>query len=72
MFIKNSICNYIAQELLLTRSRLAFALDAWATLILIMELTIVLLIAESKCDRRYFNPLFWVYMITFHLFDQQL
>jgi hypothetical protein len=29
MFIKNSICNYNAKELLLAASRVAFALDAW-------------------------------------------
>jgi hypothetical protein len=40
MFIKNSICNYNAQELLLVASKLAFALDAWVTLIFIMELTL--------------------------------
>jgi hypothetical protein len=33
---------------LLTISRLAFTLDAWVTLILIMELTIVLLLAGKK------------------------
>jgi hypothetical protein len=48
MFIKNSICSYNAQELLLTTSRLAFALDAWVALIFIMELTIVLIIAEKE------------------------
>jgi hypothetical protein len=48
MFMKNSICNYNAQELLSNASRLAFALDAWVALILIMELTIVLLPAEKK------------------------
>jgi hypothetical protein len=46
-------------------SILVFALDAWVTLIFIMELTIVLLIAEKRKHKRYFNPLFWVYMITF-------
>jgi hypothetical protein len=37
MFIKNLICNYNAQELLLTASKLAFALNAWVALIFIME-----------------------------------
>jgi hypothetical protein len=48
MFIIFLICNYNAQELLLVASRLAFSLDAWVTLILIMELTIVLLLAEKE------------------------
>jgi hypothetical protein len=48
MFIKNSICSYNAQELLSNASRLAFALNAWVALILIMELTIVLLPAEKE------------------------
>jgi hypothetical protein len=33
---------------LLATSRLAFALDAWVALILIMELTMVLLLVEKK------------------------
>jgi hypothetical protein len=37
MFIKNSTFNYNAQELSSVASRLAFALDAWVALILIME-----------------------------------
>ncbi len=48
MFIKNSIYSYNAQELLLVASRLAFALDAWVALILIMELIVVLLLVEKK------------------------
>ncbi len=48
MFIKNSICNYNAQELLLVASKLAFAIDAWVTLILIMELTKLLLLAQKQ------------------------
>jgi hypothetical protein len=42
MFIKISICNYNVKKLLLIASRLAFALDAWVALILIMELIVVL------------------------------
>jgi len=42
MFIKNSIFNCNAQELLLATSRLTFALDAWVALIFIMELIVVL------------------------------
>jgi hypothetical protein len=48
MFIKNSICNYNAQELLLVESRLTFALDAWVALKLIMELSVVLLLTGKK------------------------
>jgi len=48
MFIKNSICSYNSQELLLIASRLAFALDAWVALIFIMELTIVLLLVKKE------------------------
>jgi hypothetical protein len=48
MFIKNSICNYNAQELLLVESRLTFALDAWVAPILIMELIVVLLLTGKK------------------------
>jgi hypothetical protein len=58
MFIKNSICNYNADELLLATSRLAFALDVWGALILIIKLIVVLFIAEKKMCRRNFNPLF--------------
>jgi len=36
MFIKDLICNYNAQELLLATSRLDFALYAWVALILII------------------------------------
>jgi hypothetical protein len=57
MFIKNLIYNYNAQELLLTASILAFALDAWVTLILIMELTIVLLLAGKKMQQKIFQPI---------------
>jgi hypothetical protein len=35
--MNTSFFNYNAQELLLVASRLAFALDAWVALILIME-----------------------------------
>jgi hypothetical protein len=48
MFIKNLIYNYNVKELLLVTSRLAFALYAWLALILIMELTIVLLLAKKE------------------------
>jgi hypothetical protein len=48
MFIKNLIYNYNVEELLLVTSRLAFALYAWLALILIMELTIVLLLAKKE------------------------
>jgi hypothetical protein len=48
MFIKYSIYNYNAQELLLAASRLTFALDAWVALIFIMELIVVLLLVEKK------------------------
>jgi hypothetical protein len=48
MFIKNSICNYNALELLSNASRLIFALDAWVALILIMELIVLLLVAEKE------------------------
>jgi hypothetical protein len=47
MFIKHSICNYNAKELLLATSELGFALDAWVASILIMELIIVLLLVEK-------------------------
>jgi hypothetical protein len=42
VFIKNSTYNYNAKELLLAASGLAFTVDAWVALILIMELTIIL------------------------------
>jgi hypothetical protein len=58
MFIKNSICNYNADELLLVTSRLAFALDVWVTLILIIKLIVVLFLAEKKMYKRNFDPLF--------------
>jgi hypothetical protein len=48
VFIKKSIYNYNAQELLLVASRLIFALNAWVALILIMELTMALLLVEKK------------------------
>jgi len=48
MFIKNLICNYNGHELLLATSILAFALNAWVALILIMELTVVLFLTK-KC-----------------------
>jgi hypothetical protein len=48
MFIKKLICKYNAKKLLLTRSRLFFALDSWVALIFIIELTIVLLLAEKE------------------------
>jgi hypothetical protein len=48
MFIKNSICNYNVKELLLVASRLVFSLNSWVAQILIMELTIVLLLADEK------------------------
>ncbi len=48
MFIKKSICNYNAHELLLGASRLAFALDAWVALILITELVVVLFLVQKK------------------------
>jgi hypothetical protein len=48
MFIRNSICNYIAQDLFLITSRLVFALDAWATLMLIVELIVILFLVEKK------------------------
>jgi len=68
MFIKKLICNYNAQKLLLVVSRLIFALDAWVAIIFIMELIVVLLFnRKRKCDKGYFNPLFWVFMITFPL-----
>ncbi len=57
MFIKNLIYNYNAQELLLATTRLAFALDAWVALILIMELTVVLLLAEKKMQQKRFQPI---------------
>jgi hypothetical protein len=65
MFINNLICNYNAKELLLVASRLIFSLNSWSAQILIMELTNVLLVEEKKSDRKDFNPLFWVCMITF-------
>ncbi len=55
MFIKNSIYSYNAQELLLVASRLAFALDAWVALILIMELIVVLLLVEKKMQQKKFH-----------------
>jgi hypothetical protein len=69
MFIKNSFYNYNAQELLLTTSRLAFALDACVALILIMELIMVLFIvnivfSKKRCEKIKLNPLFWVCTIT--------
>jgi hypothetical protein len=57
MFIKNLICNYNAQELLLIASRLTFALNAWVTLILIMELTIVLLLVGKKMRQKIIQPI---------------
>jgi hypothetical protein len=48
MFIKNSICNYNAKELLLVTSILAFAVNAWVALIFIMELIVVLLLVEKE------------------------
>jgi hypothetical protein len=48
MFIKNLICNYNEEELLLATSRLTFALDAWVTLVFIMELIVVLLLAKKE------------------------
>ncbi len=57
MFIKFLIYNYNAQELLLIASRLAFALDAWVTLILIMELIIVLLLVGKKMRQKIFQPI---------------
>jgi len=48
MFIKNSTYNYDAHELLSTASRLVFALDAWATLIFIMELINILLLTKKE------------------------
>jgi hypothetical protein len=67
MFIKKLICNYNAHELLLATSKLAFALDALIRLIFIMELIVVLLLVKKKHNRRDFNPLFWVCMITLPL-----
>jgi hypothetical protein len=58
MFIKNSICNYNVDELFLAASRLAFALDVWVALILIIKLIVILFIVEKKMYRRNFNPLF--------------
>jgi hypothetical protein len=58
MFIKKSICNYNADELLLAASILAFALNVWVALILIIKLIVVLFIAKKKMYRRNFNPLF--------------
>jgi hypothetical protein len=58
MFIKDLIYIYNAQELLLTASRLVFALYA---LIFIMELIVVLLLfgkKKKKLNIRDFNPLF--------------
>jgi hypothetical protein len=58
MFIKDLIYIYNAQELLLTASRLVFALYA---LIFIMELIVVLLLVgkkKKKLNIRDFNPLF--------------
>jgi hypothetical protein len=46
--IANNIYKLIAQELLPITSRLAFALDAWVALILLMELTIILLLAKKE------------------------
>jgi uncharacterized membrane-anchored protein len=65
MFIKNSIYSYNAEELLLATSKLTFALNACVTSILVMELIVVLLLGLKKHENRYFNPLFWVCMITF-------
>jgi hypothetical protein len=48
MFIKKLIYNYNAEELLLVASRLNFSLDAWVTLIFIMELIIVLRLAKKE------------------------
>ncbi len=61
MFIKNLTCNYSAQKLLSIASRLNFALNAWVALILYC------FYSEKKRDTRYFNPFFWVYMITLPL-----
>ncbi len=48
MFIKKLICSYNAHELLLDAPRLTFALDAWVALVFIMELIVVLLLAEKE------------------------
>jgi hypothetical protein len=47
MFIKNLICNYNVEELLLAPSKIVFALDAWVVVILIIELTILLLLTDK-------------------------
>ncbi len=57
MFIKNSICNYNADELLLATSRLTFALDVWVALILIIKLIVVLFLAEKKNVQKKFRPI---------------
>jgi hypothetical protein len=57
MFIKISIYNYNVEELLLVASRLAFALDAWVALILIMELIVVLLLVEKENATKKFQPI---------------
>jgi len=57
MFKKNLICNYNVHELLLAISILAFALNAWVAVILIMELIVVLFSTKKMHDKRYFNPL---------------
>jgi len=57
MFIKNSICNYNANELLLAASRLAFALDVWLALILIIKLIVVLFLAGKKNVHKKFQPI---------------
>jgi hypothetical protein len=59
MFIKDLIYNYNAQELLLTASRLVFALYAWVALILIMELIVVLLLVGKKKNTQHkrFQPI---------------
>jgi hypothetical protein len=48
MFIKKLIYNYNAKELLLATSKLAFALDAWLALILIIELIVVWFLVEKE------------------------
>jgi len=69
MFIKNSICNYNAQELLLVASKLAFAIDAWVTLILIMELTKLLFLAQKQNAIKEISTHVWICMITFPLIE---
>jgi hypothetical protein len=59
MFIKKSICNYNAHDLLLATSRLAFVLDAWVIIVnSIINIIMTLHLTEEKKDMtKKFQPI---------------